>query len=190
MVNADGASASGIDVEVLDQEPPAIATVNGTNNFTLDVPVWDQIVWYVEPSPGVFWGSVTPAVLTASVLEFYALSVDPDALIAQWAAVSGLTLDVGKGIVAVSFDGAVGGEDVTLGASSTGPIAEVSTGVFGFVDTLPAAYPRLLLFFNVTPGTTTLSITAPGSRTCTPNASVVNWPVFARSVTHVGVRCD
>jgi len=189
VINAGGASAAGVDVEVLDQAPPAIATVDGTNNFTLDVPVWDQIVWYVEPSTGVFWGSVTPAVLTASVLEYYQLSVDPDALIAQWSAVSGLTLDVGKGIVAVSFDGAVGGEMVTLGASSVGPVAEVSTGTFGFVASLPAAHPTLLLFFNVTPGTTTLSITSP-SGTCTPNASVVNWPVFARSVTHVGVRCN
>jgi hypothetical protein len=191
VVNASGASASGVDVEVLDQEPPAIATVNGTNNFTLDVPVWEQIIWYVEPSPGVFWGSVTPAVLTASVLEYYQLSVDPDALIAQWAAVSGLVLDVGKGIVAVSFDGAVGGEDVTLSASSAGPVAEVSSGTYDFVDTLPAAHPTLLLFFNVTPGTTTLSVTSPGGPgTCVPNANVVNWPVFARTVTHVGVRCE
>jgi hypothetical protein len=190
VVYAGGASATGVDVEVLDQAPPAVATVDGTNTFTLDVPVWDQIVWYVEPSVGVFWGAVLPAVLTANSLEFHQLSVDPDALIAQWSAVSGLTLDTSRGIVAVSFTGALGGETVTLGAASTGPVARTSAGTFGFVPSLPAAYPTLLLFFNVPAGTTTLSVNAPGGRTCTPNASVENWPIYARSVTRVGVRCE
>jgi hypothetical protein len=188
-VYAGGAAAVGIDVEVLGQEPPAIATTDGTNNFSLEVPVWDQIVWYVEPSAGVFWGAVTPAVITANALEFYQLSVDPDALIAQWSAVSGLTVSESSGIVAVSFDGANGGETVTLSASSSGAVAQTAAGTFAFVGSLPTAYPTLMLFFNVPVGTTTVSVSS-ATETCTPNASVTDWPVRARSVTHVGVRCD
>jgi hypothetical protein len=115
--------------------------------------------------------------------------VDRDTDVAQWSSVGGLTLDVARGIVDVSFDGAVGGETVTLGAAASNPVAQNAGGAYAFVTSLPAGRQRML-FFNVAVGTTTVAVNATAGRSCTFTYPTASWPVRARTVTRVLVRCQ
>ncbi len=96
--------------------------------------------------------------------------------------------DLSRGLVVVVFKGANGGEGASLAQASDG-VMTVMKGTDQGVQskTLLSGGSRALVFSNVAPGVTTVTLSAPG---CTPrHPSLADYPVVAGALSMIDVTC-
>lgn len=138
------------------------------------------------------WGTELAMVVPPGGIQDLGMGLPQDSLVAALGAVLGLTPDDTKGLVAVDFLTATtaGGFAVTLSAANDGSFTFDSAGnpvISG--STLPNGDP-VLIFVNVDPGTTTMTVTSSGGQTCANPFGVTTHPVDAKTVTQAPFFCQ
>lgn len=97
--------------------------------------------------------------------------------------------DTTRGLVIIAFEGATGGEGARLGAASDGTLTvlkETDVGVRS--STTISGGVGALVFANVAPGSTTVTLQAQGCKLRFP--TVTSYPVRAGAATKVDARCQ
>jgi hypothetical protein len=92
----------------------------------------------------------------------------------------------GTVFVNVNVTDTKGGETVSLSAMNDGPfIPAVSTG-----GTVPSGSSTAnIMFPNVVPGSTTVTLTAPAGKSCATDQAITDWRVEAGVLTNIDVTC-
>lgn len=132
-------------------------------------------------------GVVIPAVGAVRELE-----LNTRAGIQRIATALSTPVDLAKGIVIVKFAGTRtdAGYGATLSAAHDPSFTFATGAVPTPSPTLLMNGNRDLIFFNVTTGVTTVTLTAPAGKTCVSHEAITSWRVAADTVLDLDVDCN
>jgi hypothetical protein len=190
-ITANNVGAPGITVKITG--PGAAVTMDttdGNGDFMLNAPLGSEVQLSVTGTTG-YYGLVKARSFTAlDVGQSLQISLSADAGVEQVAAALSATQDANKGIVLVfvSGTGLSGAEGAMISAASDQPIA-VNGGDPQRSSTIMTASPGALFFYNVTPGTTTVTPINGTATTCQRVSGLSSFIVLPHAVTFVDIVC-
>ena len=103
-----------------------------------------------------------------------------------------LGVTITEGIVAVNFQGVgtTGGFMASISATEEGSfVFDAGNSPVDGDTTIDGSDNGAVIFYNVPAGTTTISVTEPGTWTCTPEESITNWVVEDATITQLEYEC-
>ena len=187
-VTAGGAVAIGVTVAVIGGNS---TTTNGSGEFTLSVPLGQEVLLRVGDRPG-FYGEVEMRTFGADDIgESLDLELQPDDSVTDAADALSLTVDPNKGMVFVLVGGAgLGGDEGATISSASAPSIADAGGDYQYADTIITP-GGALYFYNVAPDGANIVTPVDGLTTDCANAGGLStFPVLAHTITWVVIECQ
>jgi hypothetical protein len=190
-VSGQGVGLAGVLVELLVNGATSTST-DADGHFELSVPMNSETLLHIGDASG-YWGVSELRTFVSHDAEqplSFALASD----VAATAAAGGVGLSVdtddGALVVTISGTGLTGDEGATLSAASAMSIVH-DGGSYAYSTTTMSVSGGSLYFYNIAPGTTSVSAVSASSNTCArPASSFPILPIFAHSLTNVAVTCE
>lgn len=195
----DGTQVAQVSGEITDQngDPLAGATVTEVGTSNSDTTGADGLYSLTVPAD-------EPVFLRRTATDYYPYQAGVVAsgtatldmsgpTAAEVSAIEGLLgATVTDGIVAADFSGVgtTGGFMVTISAANDGSFVFGPGGVPQAGDTTVAGEDSVVVYYNVAPGTTTVTVTEPGTWTCTPDQAITDQRVDAEVITQLRFTCN
>jgi hypothetical protein len=180
---------SGATVEVVGVTPANSTTTASDGTYSLTV---EPGTYFVKASKQDMFSTQVGVITSQStaVTEMSLLEVATETIVV---AQLGIKLDSRKGIAVVGFDttDTGGGYKATLSAPAETSFALPEAGwppSKNPAGTLPKG-ENALFFINVTPGTTTVTLTAPSGHSCTEALPLGNYRIDANVATAISATC-
>lgn len=180
----------GATVEVAGDASSSVTTGSG-GTYTITIDAGEDT--FLRASGGGLYPTQRGVVATAAGLSGVNLSGPSAALVAGVGGALGVTLDPAKGILSANLNGAsittAGGIAITITLDADGAFTFSSNGTPTLsTTTLPNGDPSLI-FYNVTPGSTTLTIDG-GPTGCANPYGITSFRVDAGTITEAQFDCD
>ncbi len=173
------APLAGATVEAVGGGPSTTTAADGTYSLLLT----SSQNLTLRASAATHWGmQVRTRMETGTGFDF---ALPHDDLVTALGSAVGVTADTTKGLVAVNFITLTASSNIvaTLSQPNAGSFTFSSSGAPVISDrTLPNGDP-VLIFVNVDPGTTTVTVTSSGSLTCADVLGEANVPVDAKTLS-------
>lgn len=189
--NEDGSALPGAMVSVVDGATSATVQAGVDGGWHFDLPVGATVFIRAETSSFVpmVRGIVVPS--GGLIRDYYLPAV---ATLEGWGAATGTSFDSTKGIVWVSYENAsVAGYTSTLSASHD-PSSTLDPGTSLPTNanaTLGGGLDYWFLIFpNVAPSSTSISLMPPAGHQCVPRADIASWNIYPGAITFDDADCD